>query len=64
MDLKTWREKKGKTQVMVSELLGITQSHLSKIEMGKVGPSLALLREIVELTGGAVGLNDFVKKDA
>lgn len=61
MDLKTWRTREGKSQVVVAELLGITQSHLSKIEKGVAEPSLSLARRINKHTKGAVTLDDMAK---
>lgn len=62
MDLRTWRSKEEKSQVVVAELLGITQSHLSKIEKGVAEPSLNLARRINKLTKGEVTLDDMAKE--
>ena len=61
MDLKTWRTKQGKSQIVVAELLGITQSHLSKLEKRTTEPSLDLARRINKHTKGAVTLDDMAK---
>lgn len=39
------------TQAEASEKLGITQKHLSKIELGKRNPSAGLMAKLVRLYG-------------
>ena len=47
--LKEIRKSKGLTQEKISEITGIELSNYSKIETGKVGPSLSSIKKIIEL---------------
>lgn len=40
--------RKGKTQTEVATALGITQKHLSKLELGERNPSTALLSRMMK----------------
>lgn len=46
--LKLAREKAGYTQVQIAEQLKITQSQLSKIEQGKLEPSVETLGTLID----------------
>lgn len=48
------------TQTAAASELGVTQAHVAMLVAGTRRPSLALLRRIVALTDGKVGLDDFV----
>ena len=54
-----WREKKNISQEHMAMLLGITQSHYSKLESGKAKPSADVLWRFSAVTGGKVALKDF-----
>lgn len=58
MDLRKWRLKAEKSQIVVAELLGVTQAYYSKVELGhrRAGPVLAA--RIGRLTKGTVTLKD------
>ena len=62
MDLKTWREKRGMTQIALAEQLGIKQPHLSLLERQKAGASLDLALRILEVSKGAVSMKTLTKK--
>lgn len=47
--LRRYREEAGLSQVEVSSATGITQGHISAIEVGRRVPSLDILRRLVEL---------------
>lgn len=53
--LKAWREKLGITQEEFAELLGVTQSNVSKIE-AKPALRLSALRKLIEHKGGRLRL--------
>lgn len=63
MDLKTWREKNGLTQVSFAKMLSASQPAVSSWETGRHSPPLAVAARIVEMTKGEVTLADLVKKN-
>lgn len=64
MDLKTWREKSGITQVELAIRLGIKQPHLSLLERKLTGASLDLALRIQSVSDGAVSLETLTKPEA
>ena len=58
--IRTARESKSLYQSQVADMLGITQSHLSRIEAGGRIPDLFLSMRICDALG--LDLNDFVKQ--
>lgn len=52
--IKLLRQKKNFSQLKLSIMLGISREHLSKVERGATPPSLALLFDIIDLTGGQI----------
>ena len=42
-NLKVWRTRRGLTQTEIAERLGVSQSHFSRLELGKKSPSLRTL---------------------
>lgn len=47
--LRRHREARGLSQVQVEELTGITQGHISAIELGRRAASVSVLRRLVEV---------------
>lgn len=47
--LKTMRTKAELTQKKLADLVGVSQAHISKIEMGKVDPRLSTINKILEV---------------
>lgn len=59
--LRNWRIRKGLTLAQVGELLGgISHAHVSNLERGVDGPSIALAGKIETLTGGKVKVSSWV----
>lgn len=59
MKLRNWmfvHKIKGKD---MAEDLGISESHLSNVQHGKVNPSLSLMLEILKYTDEEVNLEDY-----
>ena len=54
--VKAFRLALGLSQVEMAELLGVTQSNVSKMEAAR-DPKLAVLRELVEARGGRLTLH-------
>ncbi len=52
--IKLLRQKKNFSQLKLSIMLGISREHLSKVERGATPPSLTLLFDIIDLTGGQI----------
>lgn len=59
MKLRDWRLAKGLSMEQLGELIGLTQSSVSRIENGKNRPEWGTLDRIVEVTDGQVTPNDF-----
>lgn len=49
--LKKAREQSGLSQRALAEKMGVPQSHISKIESGKINPTIASLIEIARILG-------------
>jgi len=49
--IRVWREHRGLSAAMLSEMTGVTPAHISKLETGKGEPSLALLRKLALALG-------------
>ncbi|MDQ3189902.1 MAG: helix-turn-helix domain-containing protein [Pseudomonadota bacterium] len=49
--IRVWREHRGLSAAMLSEMIGVTPAHISKLETGKGEPSLALLRRLATALG-------------
>ena len=58
--IKEIRERVGMTQVELSEISGISQEHISRIENGKFTPGLGTAERIARAMG--VALNDLLKE--
>ena len=63
MNLKTYREKKGKTQKEVAEVLGITIPYYSDIERGVFPAGRKLAQDIVEWSEGQIKFDDLWPPD-
>lgn len=49
LDLKKARQKKGWSQQVLAEKLGLPQSHISKIESGKISPTISNVIQIARV---------------
>ena len=58
--LRAYRETVGLTCTAFAKKLGVTPAALSRWEARKRNPSFNRIRQIQELTGGAVSANDFM----
>lgn len=59
MKLREWRQAQGLSMEQLGDLIGLTQSSVSRIENGKNRPEWGTLDRIVQVTDGAVTPNDF-----
>lgn len=59
MTLTEWRKAKNLTMTGAADVLGISQSSISRAEAGKQWPDKETLELIFQRTGGAVTPNDF-----
>lgn len=59
--LRQWRRKAGVTLATLAGEVGVTPSHLSEIERGLNGASVALLKRLSKATRGEVGLDEFME---
>lgn len=59
--LKAYRQKQGILQAAFAEMLGTTQTTISKLESGKLTPNLILAHKIEVATGGAVPMSSWVE---
>lgn len=50
-NIRTFRKMKGKTVEELAEVVGISESHLKKIESGTRQPSIATYQRIVDVLG-------------
>lgn len=48
-NLKVFREKQGLTQEEIAQKLGISKSHYTALELGKLDPSFGLLERFSEI---------------
>lgn len=58
--LRAYRHDAGLSLKDLADKVGVTKSHLSKIETGVAAPSLDLVIRLSAATGGAVSVTDFV----
>lgn len=61
--LQAWRFSQRLVLTRAAKGFGISQAGLSRLENGEMDPSLALMRVIARVTGGAVMPNDFLGFD-
>lgn len=61
--LKAYRREQGILQSAFAEMLGTTQTTISKLESGKITPNLALAHKIEVATGGAVPMSCWVQHE-
>jgi DNA-binding XRE family transcriptional regulator len=60
MTLKDWRAQHERSQDWVARKVGVSQSTIDRIEKGQQNATINLVRDIVDLTGGAVTVDDLV----
>jgi transcriptional regulator with XRE-family HTH domain len=60
MTLEEWKRARGLTDEALADLLGIERSSVTKIRRGKASPSLAVIKRIRDLTGGAVTGDEWI----
>lgn len=56
--IKNIRQKKGLTQSKLSELSGMTQTTISKIEVGKFNASIDLISKLIEPLGAELDIKE------
>lgn len=56
--IKNIRQKKGLTQRQLSELSGMTQTTISKIEVGKFNASIDLISKLIEPLGAELDIKE------
>lgn len=56
--IKNIRQKKGLTQKQLSELSGMTQTTISKIEVGKFNASIDLISKLIEPLGAELDIKE------
>lgn len=56
--IKNIRQKKGLTQRQLSELSGMTQTTISKIEVGKFNASIDLINKLIEPLGAELDIKE------
>lgn len=64
MTLLQYLSEHGLTYEAFGAMIGVTTPTAWRYANGKRNPSLAVMRRIVEATGGAVGPNDFLNQNA
>ena len=60
MEFRDWLASQGVTQNAAAEMIGCTQPYVTMLAAGQRQPSLTILKRIVRMTDGQVGLEDFV----
>ena len=58
MDLKSFREKTGKTQEVCAAELGITSQYFSDLECGRAPAGRKRAQQIIEWSAGQIGYDD------